>query len=138
PYEAYVAGDLDADGDTDEIDFLAFKQAFIADNPAGAAAAGFAIPEPAAWMLGVAAAAILVIWSKNMHPVKPLLALAAAAFIAAGAQTAAAAVTPVFFYDASVLPAGSIAVDASIPDLSGAGHNGFVKHWGISTSSDVP
>ena len=136
-YQAYQAGDLDGDADTDEVDFIAFKRAFIADNPGGAAAAGFAIPEPATWCMGAMAAFALLARNKNMRSMKSAIVPSVLAIFASLASVASAA-TPVFFYDATGIAPGAIAANAPISDLSGAGNNGFIKHLDVATSTDVP
>jgi hypothetical protein len=134
-YQAYQAGDLNGDGRTDQVDFIAFKAAFIADNPAAAAAAGFVVPEPASWMLALGASVLML----RRRCVRVAQGAAAAAAVAATlGATAQAAVTPVFFYDASGLPTGALDVGTIIQDQSPANRDATVLHFPIAVSNDVP
>lgn len=137
PYQAYQAGDLDGDGDTDEFDFTAFKAAFIADNPVAAAAAGFAIPEPASWALAMSASLLLLRRRRSFLTGKAAVAVGAALLAGIG-STARADVTPLFSYDASILPSGALTTGTTIVDQSSAGHDATVLHHPIATSNDVP
>jgi hypothetical protein len=134
-YQAYQAGDIDGDGDTDEIDFIAFKRAFVADNPVAAAAAGFAIPEPASWLLALGAG-VLLVRRRSWGLAKS--ALATATVVVSLNSTANAAVTPVFSYDASGLPTGTLTVGTIIEDQSAANRDATVTHHPIGVSTDVP
>jgi hypothetical protein len=133
-FDAYQAGDLDDDGDTDEFDFLTFKNAFIADNPLAAAAAGFVIPEPATLgMIGLAGVGLLA-----MRRARRGVSLSVGAFLALVlvAPAAQADVDPILFYSAGASGSGGIGV--SILDQSGKGNNGTVVVAPVGTSTDVP
>ena len=103
--QAYQAGDLDGDADTDEFDFLSFKNAFIADNPVGAAALGFAIPEPAS--ANLTALAMIGMWTLGRKR-RVQLAAAALAIVATAAPAARAAFDPLVFYNAAVSGSGAV------------------------------
>lgn len=59
--DGYLMGDLDADGDTDETDFVTFKSLYEAANGANSFAAVAAIPEPATLALAATGAAWLAV-----------------------------------------------------------------------------
>ena len=117
--DPYLLGDLDGDLDNDAFDFLAFKNAFVAQggNPA-ALIVSTAVPEPATFGLVFLATGFVLLGRSRCRGRHVVAALLATAWLAAPAS---AQFTPVFEYS---FPASYDSSVLILTDLSPTGNNG--------------
>ncbi|MCA9241948.1 MAG: PEP-CTERM sorting domain-containing protein, partial [Planctomycetales bacterium] len=124
--EAYFAGDLTGDGESNLSDFNAFRSLYDAENGLGALAlalSGATVPEPTTWALLSIGASSLIVRRRAVKfaGAARLALLAALCIIASGSNATAQVPVTVFSDDFQAYPTGDPAVFSATGNWT---HNG--------------
>lgn len=137
---AYLEGDINSDGMVDELDFVTFKNIYLAGGGSAAALAGFGVqvPEPTSIVLmGLALVGSVLLSRRARGSHAGLLAMM---FVGLASTAAQAQLTPVFEYR---FPASYDGSSTAVTDLSPAGNHGTANVQSAGTppfelSTNIP